>query len=97
MSLNSHLQFEQQVLQDLKCKETSLSVFGQGVPNVPKTVAMFLSTFTSLSQNHKDSFPDLIFLINFNEIEFACIEHWMTIFAELKEDKRQIISLTKIS
>jgi len=83
-------------------------VFGVGVPTVAKAVAHFLSTFTSLSPRvlgkECESFPDLIFLVNFNDMEFACIDHWLTIYAENyyqcvdgPKTKKQVISLKKIS
>ena len=57
---------------------------------MPKTIAQFLSQFLSLDkvkshgQNYKTSlnYPDLIFLINFNDLEYACIEYWLNIYRE---------------
>jgi len=83
-------------------------VFGIGVPTIAKAVAHFLSTFKSLSPRvpgkECESFPDLIFLVNFNEMEYVCIEHWLTIYAENyyqsvegPKTKKTIISLKKIS
>ena len=101
------LNFEKDLLADMKAKHNGLFVFGAGVPTVPKAVAYFLSTYTSLAPKRPtkvaDSYPDLIFLINFNEMEFACIEHWLTVYAEQyytskdQTTKKTVISLTKIS
>ena len=63
-------------------KKDGLFVLAQGVPSLPKAVAQFLSQYKSLDkvrnngQSYKSSvnYPDLIFLINFSDLEYACIE-----------------------
>ena len=103
------LPFEQSLLSDLQSSDNqcTLNVFSAGVPTIPKAVAHFLSSFTSLTPRAGtkagESFPDLIFLVNFNDMEFACIEHWLTLYAEhyyAKEDgktKKNVVSIKKIS
>ena len=102
------LPFEMALLKDLQKNKCLLSVFGMGLPTVPKAVAHFLSTFTSLcpkeTAKKEESFPDLIFLVNFNEMEYACIEHWLTIYSDNYyqdiadgKTKKTVMSIKKIS
>lgn len=61
--------------QELIEKPNSLIVMAGGVPSIPKTVAQFLSGFISLGK--KNMFPDLIFMINFGDLEYTSTEHWL--------------------